>query len=72
MRDWLLGAKVHKLSKKGKQNNKFFHDNTQNRQNRQETALAIARALKDNGVTLEVIARSLGLTNEQTKELAEP
>ena len=35
-----------------------------------EATLANARALKDNGIPLDVIARSLGLTNEQMKELA--
>lgn len=37
---------------------------------RQEATLANARALKDNGVPLDVIARSLALTDEQMKELA--
>ena len=36
---------------------------------RAEEKLANARALRDNGVPLEVIARSLGLTDEQVKEL---
>ena len=36
---------------------------------RAEEKLANARALKNNGVPLDIIARSLGLTNEQMKEL---
>ena len=36
---------------------------------RAEEKLANARALKDNGVPLDVIARSLGLNDEQMKEL---
>ena len=36
---------------------------------KQEATLANARALKDNGVPTDVIAQSLGLTDEQMKEL---
>ena len=39
---------------------------------RAEEKLANARALKDNGVPLDVIARSLGLNDEQMKELSHP